>query len=114
MARVGARGAVAVGEGPPHPHHPVVTAHRDAAPFERPPSPTSSTKDSTGSRGPGQRRAALRGFIDRIEVGDYPQGVARNGFRKSGEPDAEYAERQRERREVALDQRVNIVWKWAA
>lgn len=61
---------------------------------------------------PGQRRAALRGFIDRIEVGDYPQGLARNGFRKSGETDAEYAERQRERREIALDQRVQIVWKW--
>jgi site-specific DNA recombinase len=63
---------------------------------------------------PGQRRAALRGFIERIEVGDYPQGVARSGFRKSGETDAEYAERQRERRHVALDQRVQIVWKWAA
>jgi site-specific DNA recombinase len=62
---------------------------------------------------PGQRRAFLRLFIDRIEVGDYPHGVARNGFRKSGETDAEYAERQRERREVALDQRVQIVWKWA-
>jgi DNA invertase Pin-like site-specific DNA recombinase len=63
---------------------------------------------------PAQRRAALRGFIDRVIVNDWPEGVPRNVPRFRGEDDESFEERKRTIRAGAIEKRVQIVWKWAA
>ena len=63
---------------------------------------------------PAQRRAALRVFIDRVEVSEWPEDVSRNPIRRGDETDEAYAARQREHRNEAIDKRVRIVRKWAA
>ncbi|WP_166790756.1 recombinase family protein [Cryobacterium mannosilyticum] len=63
---------------------------------------------------PGRRRAALRGFIDRVIINDRPKGVSPALPRTRGESDESLQERQREHMLDIVKQRVQIVWKWTA
>ena len=62
---------------------------------------------------PGLRRTFLRLIIERVEIGTYPTGpgTARRSFRKSGESDAEYANRQRKLTMDSVAARTTIIWR---
>lgn len=63
---------------------------------------------------PGLRRTALRGFIERIEVDSFPDGVARSSFRRAEESDSDFEARHKKLVNSALARRVKIIWKAAA
>ncbi|HWL59759.1 MAG TPA: recombinase family protein [Microbacteriaceae bacterium] len=61
---------------------------------------------------PGRRRAALRGFIDKIEVHPYPPGTARTRPRLKNESEDEYLAAKWEILKLATAARINVNWKW--
>lgn len=61
---------------------------------------------------PGRRRAALKGFIKRIEVGPYPKGTRRTRRRLKSESEQDYAAAMSEIVRESVAGRIRIVWQW--
>jgi DNA invertase Pin-like site-specific DNA recombinase len=61
---------------------------------------------------PGRRRSFLKLLIARVEIGEWPEGTPRTSFRKKGETDAEFIERQHDRLIGVVEKRTKIVWQW--
>lgn len=60
----------------------------------------------------GRRRAALKGFIRRVEVSSYPEGMARTRRRLKSESEQEYLDAKWQMVKVATASRIRIVWQW--
>lgn len=60
----------------------------------------------------GRRRAALKGFIRRVEVGSYPEGMARTRRRLRSESEQEYLDDKWRILKEPTASRIRIVWKW--
>lgn len=63
---------------------------------------------------PGRRRAFLRLFIARVEVGEWPEGTARTRFRPKDMTVEQFRASEHERLLGIVAQRVRIVWQWDA
>ncbi len=61
---------------------------------------------------PGRRRAALKGFIKRVEVGPYPEGTRRTRPRFKGETEQAYLDAKWEILKAGTRDRIRIVWNW--
>lgn len=61
---------------------------------------------------PGRRRAALKGFIKRIEVGPYPESMRRTRRRLKNESEQQYFEAKHKVVKEATATRIKIRWKW--
>lgn len=61
---------------------------------------------------PGRRRAALKGFIKRIEVGPYPEGMRRTRRRLKNETEQQYLDAKHEIVKESTASRIRIVWQW--
>lgn len=60
----------------------------------------------------GRRRAALRGFIKRVEVHSYPEGMARTRRRRKNESEQDYFDAKWKILKEATASRIRIVWQW--
>jgi len=61
---------------------------------------------------PGRRRAALKGFLKRIEVGPYPEGMRRTRRRLKNETEQHYLDAKHKIVKEATASRIRIVWQW--
>lgn len=60
----------------------------------------------------GRRRVALKGFIRRVEVRSYPEGMARTRRRLMNESKQDYLDDRRRSLKEATASRIRIVWQW--
>lgn len=65
-------------------------------------------------RTPGRRRASLNGFIKRIEVGPYPEGMRRTRRRLKNETEQQYLDARHEIVKITTTSGIQIRWKWDA